>query len=251
MRLASFTSVKELRMKETKKQPLYAVIHGSYSACMIGIYKGQECLAQEGATRTRASAHLLPFFEQALTKAGCSLSQLTALGVDVGPGAFTSLRVVVSTANGLSYGSHIPLIPLDGLSLFTHFVLATYRTRAAVVLTLFNAFNQEAYYQLWIKSEGEKESRTTTAYASIDTIIAMLKPYDPEKIVVAGAGSAVFYDVLRKALPGAQFAYPEHTHAPLSYYADAVLTALSQNHSLSSFLQPSYLKSHSFKKLWE
>ncbi len=54
--------------------------------------------------------HLMPMIEQTLGDANASLSDLTAIGVGIGPGNFTGIRISVSAARGLALALGIPAI---------------------------------------------------------------------------------------------------------------------------------------------
>ncbi len=58
---------------------------------------------------------LLPMVEQLLAEAGWPKSSLDRLGVGVGPGSFTGLRVGIALAEGLSVGLDRPLIGVGSL----------------------------------------------------------------------------------------------------------------------------------------
>lgn len=58
---------------------------------------------------------LLSAVDQLLTLQHLALSDLSALAVATGPGAFTSLRVGLSTAKGLAYARDLPLIGIPTL----------------------------------------------------------------------------------------------------------------------------------------
>ncbi len=53
---------------------------------------------------------LLPTIDALLKKEKLKLKDLRAIGVVVGPGGFTSVRVGVAVANGLGYGLGLPII---------------------------------------------------------------------------------------------------------------------------------------------
>lgn len=54
--------------------------------------------------------HLMPLIQQTLDEAGVSLQDLTAIGVGIGPGNFTGIRISVSAARGLALALGIPAI---------------------------------------------------------------------------------------------------------------------------------------------
>lgn len=53
---------------------------------------------------------LMPMLEQTLAHAGTTLDQLEAIGVGIGPGNFTGIRISVSAARGLALALGIPAI---------------------------------------------------------------------------------------------------------------------------------------------
>lgn len=60
------------------------------------------------------TAHVL--LEECLAEAGRSLRDLTAIGVGVGPGSFTGIRVCAAMAQGLAFAQRLPLYPFSSLA---------------------------------------------------------------------------------------------------------------------------------------
>lgn len=58
---------------------------------------------------------LMPFLEEVLASAGLVWRDLDRIGVGIGPGNFTGIRISVSAARGLALGLNIPAI---GVSIF-------------------------------------------------------------------------------------------------------------------------------------
>lgn len=85
--------------------------------------RGSVALLEDGRVvaslaHEQQSAHaerLLPLVERALAEAGWPKSSLDRLGVGVGPGSFTGLRVGIALAEGLSVGLDRPLIGVGSL----------------------------------------------------------------------------------------------------------------------------------------
>lgn len=61
---------------------------------------------------------LIPMTQQLLEQRGLSLGELTAIGVSVGPGSFTGIRIGVSTARALGQVAGLPLIAIPTLETF-------------------------------------------------------------------------------------------------------------------------------------
>ncbi|MEL6986175.1 MAG: tRNA (adenosine(37)-N6)-threonylcarbamoyltransferase complex dimerization subunit type 1 TsaB [Actinomycetota bacterium] len=76
-----------------------------------------EPVAIELATERRHAEELGPQMVQLLERAGLTMSDLTWLAVDVGPGRFTGLRVGLATIRGLAFALDIPVVGLTSLEI--------------------------------------------------------------------------------------------------------------------------------------
>lgn len=61
------------------------------------------------------TVELAPAIEELYSRTGINSGDLTALAVAVGPGSFTSLRIGLAAAKGLSLGLNIPLVGVPSL----------------------------------------------------------------------------------------------------------------------------------------
>lgn len=111
------------------------------------------------ATSDRAMKHgeqLAPLIEQVLASAGASRHDLTEIGVGVGPGPFTGLRVGLVTARTLG---HVLSIPVHGLcsldAIAAEVVAAGAPLRGFVVAT--DARRKEVYVASYAASGGRLE----------------------------------------------------------------------------------------------
>jgi tRNA threonylcarbamoyladenosine biosynthesis protein TsaB len=82
----------------------------------IAIYDGQrvryECIWEGGNNH---SVDLAPGIQTALKHAGLKASQLKAIGVAIGPGSYTGLRIGVALAKGLALAHGLPLVAVPSL----------------------------------------------------------------------------------------------------------------------------------------
>ena len=62
-----------------------------------------------------ASQLLLPWIESLLKEANLSLTDLDAISVGIGPGAFTGVRLGVAVVQGLAISQDIPVVPVCSL----------------------------------------------------------------------------------------------------------------------------------------
>lgn len=82
----------------------------------VALYDGARVLAEHlWVSQARHTVELAAMVEKMLQQTGLTVSELTALGVAIGPGSFTSLRVGLSFAKGLAMGRNLPLIGIPTL----------------------------------------------------------------------------------------------------------------------------------------
>ncbi|UWQ21649.1 tRNA (adenosine(37)-N6)-threonylcarbamoyltransferase complex dimerization subunit type 1 TsaB [Jannaschia sp. W003] len=84
--------------------------------CAAALVSGDRVVAEgfEAMARGQAEA-LFPLLDGLLREAGAAWDDLHALGVGVGPGNFTGIRIAVAAARGLALGLRIPC---EGVSAF-------------------------------------------------------------------------------------------------------------------------------------
>ncbi len=87
---------------------------GPYCAAAL-LRDGEIVQTQVDEMKRGQAEHLMPMLTQLLEDADVSWQNLTAIGVGVGPGNFTGIRISVSTARGLALGLDIPAV---GVSTF-------------------------------------------------------------------------------------------------------------------------------------
>ena len=85
-------------------------------ACSAAISDDLELVAMRESHINKTHATLLTvFIEELLREARIKPAELDAIAVSKGPGSYTGLRIGVSTAKGLAYGSGLPLIAVNTL----------------------------------------------------------------------------------------------------------------------------------------
>jgi tRNA threonylcarbamoyl adenosine modification protein YeaZ len=96
-------------------EPLVLGFDTSAAHCAAALLRGDTVVAEALEPMTRGQAErLMPLLEELLAQGGVTWADLDAIGVGVGPGNFTGIRIAVSAARGLALGLEIPAIGIDG-----------------------------------------------------------------------------------------------------------------------------------------
>jgi tRNA threonylcarbamoyladenosine biosynthesis protein TsaB len=84
----------------------------------LALYDGAQVNAEYAwRSSQRHTVELAPAISDLLTRCGFSMEEVTALGVALGPGSFTSLRVGLALVKGLALARHLPLIGIPTLDI--------------------------------------------------------------------------------------------------------------------------------------
>ncbi len=104
-------------------------------------------LAERSHVGGRAHAELLaPAVEEVCALSGCTLADLDALAVDIGPGLFTGLRVGVATAKALGQSLGLAVLGVTSLDILAAGALeAAGPERAARVVAVVDARRREVF----------------------------------------------------------------------------------------------------------
>lgn len=87
----------------------------------LALYDGAQVLAEfTWRSSRRHTVELAPAVSDLLTRCGSSMDDIRALGVALGPGSFTSLRVGLALAKGLAMARHIPIVGIPTLDILAH-----------------------------------------------------------------------------------------------------------------------------------
>lgn len=100
----------------------------------LALHDGAQLIGElTWVSRARHTEELAPALAGLLTRCGKSMDDVQALGVAIGPGSFTSLRVGLSFAKGLALACHLPMIGVPTLDVVAASVpLADYKLAAVL-----------------------------------------------------------------------------------------------------------------------
>lgn len=126
-------------------------IETSTKVCSVALSKNGKLLhAKESHDDQYAHGEKLTLFiEEVMKEAKLTFQDLSAVSVASGPGSYTGLRIGVSTAKGLCYALHIPLLSVDSLTSLHELARKKYPTKE--IGTMLDARRMEVYSTIYDK----------------------------------------------------------------------------------------------------
>lgn len=210
----------------------FLAIQNTYAQVQMAIYANGTLHEIISLDKTVASRDCVVALEQLLRQNSVSFADLSFIAVNQGPGPFTTLRVVISTINGLSFARNIPLIGVNGLQALS----LDYHCPHKVILL--NAFAGDVYYR--IESNGSIAMGAEKA-ASIIQHVSQKIPHDP--ILFLGNGVSLYQELITATFGDrAQLPTPMPETASLQAIAQLAKAQWKSKENISYQLQPLYYK---------
>lgn len=187
---------------------------------------------------------LLELVSLACRCTGIETSQLGGIGVTIGPGMFSSLRVGLSVAKGLALPWRIPIKGIETLRAIARTAAALDLPTAAdtgrvAYLALTDARKQQVYCGMF----AQEKTLLPPRVCSPDELPGLISPLSPSisRLVVCGEAASLCFPLLRKA--GIATIMSPVTHPEAQVVAEAAKEAiLTEGGDNLEKLVPVYLR---------
>lgn len=160
------------------------------TACSAAILDGEAVLAARSEAMPRGhQERLAPLVRDLAGEAGVGFSRLTRIGVTVGPGSFTGLRVGVAFAKGLGAALGVPVVGVGALEALAH-------GREGFVVAAIDARRGQIYLQLF----GDGAALTAPDALSVENAAARIAEiYHGGPASFVGSGAPLLEGVIAGA----------------------------------------------------
>ncbi|WP_245613080.1 tRNA (adenosine(37)-N6)-threonylcarbamoyltransferase complex dimerization subunit type 1 TsaB [Skermanella stibiiresistens] len=106
-------------------------------ACSVALWRDGAIVARRFAAMDRGQSEIMvPMVQEVMAEAGVGFQDLDGLGVTIGPGAFTGLRIGLAAARGLALASGLPLVGVTTFEAVGHGIPPEERLGRAVVVAV-------------------------------------------------------------------------------------------------------------------
>lgn len=172
--------------------------------CSVALLEDEEIIDEinlnSGLTH---SEKLMPLVKEILEKNNIELKDINLIGVDVGPGSFTGIRIGIASVKAIAEVFNIPVAAVTSLE-----VLARNCSNLYKKASLIDARNNQVYMGIFDENYNKIEE-----YLADDINIAIEKISKYEKIVLTGDGLDVHSDLLTEKLPSSGFSMINEQYA--------------------------------------
>lgn len=158
------------------------------AACSAALYHDGEIVERAYEERERGHAEVLvPMIEQVMSAAGRKMRDVDLFAATVGPGAYTGVRIVLSTAQSLSLAASRPLVGVTTLDA----VARAQGERSTAMLVALETKRADIYAQLF------NPTAIDTPVAVEEEALAEMFPMEP--LLIAGDAAERAAAVFRAA----------------------------------------------------
>ena len=225
------------------------LIATSTALCSVALAENGAIVAYRESSAPKAHASLTAvFIQEVLQEKGITLDDCDAVCVSKGPGSYTGLRVGVSTAKGLCFGSRKPLIAVGTLD--TLVAQAQMQDQAGndgprFIVPMIDARRMEVYTAIF---ENGIQTTETSPMIIDENSFADILEQGPVLFIGDGAGKCA--DVIRH--PNARFCQCNPTASAM--LQPAIEALKEKRFEDVAYFEPFYLKEFvatvSKKKMW-
>ena len=224
------------------------LIETSTALCSVAMAEDGAVTAYKESSAPKAHASLTAvFIDEILKEKGLTMSDCKAVCVSMGPGSYTGLRVGVSTAKGLCFGSGLPLIAVGTLdTLVAQAQVSGQIGNARYVVPMVDARRMEVYTAIFTP-EGKQITETAPMIIDENSFAEQLAEGE---VLFIGDGAGKCADIIKH--PNAKFIQCNPQASAMLSPAQAAYK--EKRFEDVAYFEPFYLKEFvatvSKKKMW-
>ncbi len=189
------------------------------------------------------SETLLPTIDRIMGECDCTLADLDALAVTVGPGSFTGLRIGLATVKGIAMAAHKPIVALSTLDTLAANVVGS----DELIGALLDARKNELYYGFYRQGQQGLEALGEAMVASPAALVSQVRELltgEGQRIILLGDGYYRYSSYFEQELQDQLKPIPGHLMLPRAAAAGILAVKKAQQGEFADLyrLRPVYLR---------
>lgn len=162
----------------------YALVAVSgYTESTVAVCHNRTILSSRTILNQQLSGTVLIAIDTVMKEAGLTFDRLSHISVAQGPSPYTSLRVILTTINGIATSANLPIIGVDSLE---GIMLDWYQPNHFGTAVILNAFGKHVYY---IAEYHDKERPVQKGWHYPEYLFSLMQGRSPENpIALVGNG---------------------------------------------------------------
>ncbi len=151
---------------------------------------------------------LTPAIEFVCHHAQIAIGDIGAIGVDIGPGLFTGMRVGIATAKAMSQALQIPVVGISSLDLLAHPIRErAARSGPAVIASVIDARKGEVFYAFYRAVDDGVQRISEPRACSVDDFNAEVSARG-QGVLAVGDGAWRYRELLQAGIEVVALAHP-------------------------------------------
>jgi len=183
-------------------------VETSGMTCSIAVSCGGRIVSEINKKSADPVKFLNLSIRDCLSESGLKLTQIEAVSINTGPGAYTALRAGLATVKGICVGLNIPLIQLNGMRLLVEAVKSSIADEVQTIIAV-KSIRKDDYFVCLFQKDGTllKEIHSTriddTLYSThhIESEKGLIVGTEPNEICFQIFDNQIF---MKKIIPLAQ-----------------------------------------------
>lgn len=163
---------------------LFLTVHARYKDVQWGLFDEDKLLASQTVESKGMSKQFIELLDSLLRKHGLTLKALSFIAAHQGPAPFTTLRVCLSSVNGIGFATGLPLIGINGIDA----LLDEHRSATRISVVMLNAFGNDVYYGIFDQQAGTK----VLGYTAAEKFLSELKALYSHPLTFLGNGCQLY-----------------------------------------------------------
>lgn len=207
----------------------YIILQYPYETIQVALCAQGKILQTITLHKFNATALTIPHIQSLLTQFNLKLSDLSCMGVNVGPGPYNTLRALLTMANGIHFANNMPLISASALELLDK----EYKNENNLILL--HAFANHVFYRLHI------DGKIKQGGCSISDLIKMIQ-HQNQPLHVLGNAASIHKELLTEQCKDLIFSKSIPAFNSIEMLSKVVYEKFIEKNIEQNYLKPIYFE---------